>query len=803
MKMIKSISTFVILVFTCMQLFASEPVKWSAPWIGHPTVEPESAAMILFRRNFELATKPERFVIHLSADNHYRLFVNGNYITRGPARGDIQHWFYETIDIAPQLKAGKNTIAVEVVNWGAKRSFSVFSQMTSFIMQGETDVESIVNTNDRDWKCYHNRAYSPNIVNWMMDRTSVDFGLYVAFQPENINGELYPWGWEKPEFDDSNWSAAQWMDKAATRNVTGSIGIVYAGAKLLVPRTVGMLREIKMPFYTIRRTDGIEKNENFIHQKGALTIPANRKVSILIDQNQHSAGYPEMLVSGGKGSRVQVSYSENMFVNNNSPRGDRNDIEGKRMIGIKDIFLPDGGENRLFKPSSIRTFRYIQLDIETKNDALTIADYQHVSSSAPIDLRAKFDASNALTDWIMEAGWRTVSICAQDLLMSDAYYEQLQYVGDSRVHNLSLLTLSGDDRLTRNFLTQVDQSRIPEGLTYAAYPAMFHLIIPSYSLMWIDQIHDYMMWKDDKAFIANFELGIESVLHWFERRMDKNGLLGKIEWWPAFAWPQGYKNGVSPGSVEGAGSTLYSLQYAYSLRHAADIFKFTGNKQMADLYQKRADTICKAVNKLCKNADGFYTESPTNQQVSQITNLLAIVAEASTGKEAKVLLNKLLEPKEWFGQVDLYLHVYLFEAMNKTNQREKFMPELSEWAYMKKLNLTTFVEEPLERVRRGDVRSECHPWSSAPNHFFFSTVCGIRPLSPGHRKVQISPAFGELNSINAVYPSALGDVKILLNKSKSDVSGTINIPEGMDASFSWEGQKVKLVTGENRIKQLE
>lgn len=142
-----------------MQISASEPVKWTVPWIGHPTVEPQSAAMILFRRNFELPKQPERFVIHLSADNHYRLFVIGNYITRGPARGDIEHWFFETIDIAPQLNTGKNTIAVEVVNWGAKRFFTVFSQMTSFILQGETDVESIVNTNDRDWKCYHNRAY--------------------------------------------------------------------------------------------------------------------------------------------------------------------------------------------------------------------------------------------------------------------------------------------------------------------------------------------------------------------------------------------------------------------------------------------------------------------------------------------------------------------------------------------------------------------------------------------------------------------------------------------------------------------
>jgi hypothetical protein len=66
----------------------------------HPTVQPVSHAVILVRKEFDLASKPTKFVIHLLADNHYRLFVNGQYLSRGPARGDIAHWFYDTIDLA-------------------------------------------------------------------------------------------------------------------------------------------------------------------------------------------------------------------------------------------------------------------------------------------------------------------------------------------------------------------------------------------------------------------------------------------------------------------------------------------------------------------------------------------------------------------------------------------------------------------------------------------------------------------------------------------------------------------------------
>jgi hypothetical protein len=401
----------------------------------------------------------------------------------------------------------------------------------------------------------------------------------------------------------------------------------------------------------------------------------------------------------------------------------------------------------------------------------------------------------------MDAGWRTVSICAQDMLLSDAAYEQMQYTGDSRVHNLSLLTLSADDRLTRNALIQFDQSRIPEGLTYACYPNPFYLIIPSYSLIWIDQVHDYMMWKDDKEFIAGFELGINNVLYWFEQKMQSNGLMGKMDWWGALAWPRHYKNGEPPTIYEG-NCTLYTLHYAYTLRHAAEILEFLGKKDQAEKHSRRADQICLAVNQLCKNTDGFYTESPDNMQVSQITNVLAILAGASTDQEAAELMKKLLEPKDWFGQVDLFLHLYLFEAMNKTGNQDKFMDELSEWQLMKDRNMTTFAEVPLEWGEENQ-RSECHPWSSSPDVFLFKTVCGINPTSPGHKTVEIAPNFGELRQIKAIYPHNLGTVELDLKQNGSKVEGSVSIPEGMEANFVWGNQTIVLKTGKQSISLVK
>jgi hypothetical protein len=90
--------------------------------------------------------------------------------------------------------------------------------MTSFIMQGDTKSEEVVNTHGGSWKCLHNKAYSPKHVDWMNDRTTIDFGLYVGNPTDSIRGDLYPWGWETPAYNDSAWLPAKWADVAGGRN---------------------------------------------------------------------------------------------------------------------------------------------------------------------------------------------------------------------------------------------------------------------------------------------------------------------------------------------------------------------------------------------------------------------------------------------------------------------------------------------------------------------------------------------------------------------------------------------------------
>ena len=90
--------------------------RWSASWVTVPNESTDGYGVYLFRKTIELNTKPGTFVIHVSADNRYKLFVNEKLVSLGPARGDLSHWNFETVDIAPYLKVGKNILAAQVWN---------------------------------------------------------------------------------------------------------------------------------------------------------------------------------------------------------------------------------------------------------------------------------------------------------------------------------------------------------------------------------------------------------------------------------------------------------------------------------------------------------------------------------------------------------------------------------------------------------------------------------------------------------------------------------------------------------------
>ncbi len=118
--------------------------------------------------------------------------------------------------------------------------------------------------------------------------------------------------------------------------------------------------------------------------------------------------------------------------------------------------------------------------------------------------------------------------------MDCPYYEQLQYVGDTRSQTLISLYVSGDDRLMRNALELFDRSCIPEGLTQSRYPSLSPQIINAFSLFWVDMLQDYWRHRSDDVFLRARLTGLQSVLAWFEAKIDPS--TGPLPYWIFVDW---------------------------------------------------------------------------------------------------------------------------------------------------------------------------------------------------------------------------------------------------------------------------
>src|SRR5450432_407376 len=116
---------------------------WSAQWISPPGAPPNSYGVYHFRRTWNLAALPHRFVVHVSADNRYQLFVNGTRVSSGPARGDLFHWRYETLDVAAHLNTGRNVLAAVVWNFGEAAPEAQITLRTGFVLRGDGAAERV------------------------------------------------------------------------------------------------------------------------------------------------------------------------------------------------------------------------------------------------------------------------------------------------------------------------------------------------------------------------------------------------------------------------------------------------------------------------------------------------------------------------------------------------------------------------------------------------------------------------------------------------------------------------------------
>lgn len=755
---------------------------WEARWVG-PTENKSQYGIYHFRKTFSLSSPPEKFIIHISADNRYRFFVNGIYVTEGPQLSDLRHWKFESLDISKNLKQGENTLAIQVAYLGEVAPVFMMGKQAALIVQGDDAASAIVNT-DKTWKYKEDESVSPIV--FKPGQKELFFQYYAAGPLEKVDGNLHPWGWEQPTFNDTNWTSPSVMQNGTTFRAEG-----YGDAQWeLTPRNIPLMEHSYEELNLLRRWEGkLETGIKAGAIKFPLKIPANQKVTLLFDNRKLTSAFPEFVTTGGKGAEIKAIYAEALF-DDIKNKGHRDSIAGKSIHGVYDIFLTDGGSNRLFTSISYRTFRYVQFDIITGDQPLTITKLGSWFTGYPFEKKAIFTASDPQLSNVFDIGFHTARLCAYDTYMDCPYWERLQYIGDTRIQAFVSYYVTGDDRLARNAIEQFEWSMTYDGLTYSRYPSELPQFIPNYSLVWITMVHDYFKYRNDPQFVKSFLPGIRRVIEHFEQYLTEDKMMRLQPYWDFFD----HSFSAKKIAAESQNKTLTNntLFFAYVLDMSAELFAYYKENGESEKYAKLSRELKAAVQKNCWDSGrGLYADSPDKKHFSMHNNIMAILCDIVPPTDQAALLRKISDDQS-ITKTTLYFDFYLGRAMSKAGAGDQYYDLLDKWKDLLKLGLTTFPE--------GVDRSECHAWSASPDFEMLATFCGIESDGPGFEKVLIRPQLQSLSKVQGSIPHWAGNLEVNFEKKGEGLSGKVILPKGITGKLVWNLKTMELREGENNIR---
>lgn len=772
---------------------------WHAAWVTHPTAPLREPLVLHFRRLLELAAVPLSYPVRVSADNRFILYVNGSRVGDGPARGDISHWRYERFDLAPLLHAGDNLITATVWNWGIFAPIAQISDRTAFLLGSEATGPDGISTPD-GWQVEIESGHRA------LDRSSVDLHTYFASGPgEQIDAEFYDWAWDRQSDSGAN---ANWVAVASPMrgDMNASVNQAHSADSTgdnnwgLVPDSLPHMEYAPTSAGEVVRIDTAagKQADSSIFPEKPLTLPPGTSLHLLLDRKTLTTAYPVLTVSGGKGAKIWLTYSEALY-DKQMHKGDRDEVGDRQAHGLKDNFLPDGGQHRIFEPLWWRTWRYLDLDIQTSAEPLTLESLTAAFTAYPFEEKATFTSPDDDLKQIWDISWRTARLDAHETYMDTPYYEQLQYVGDTRIQALISYAVGGDDRLARQALEAFDASRIPDGITRSRYPSSLPQTIPTFSLLWIGMVRDWWNYRPDPEPARASLPGVRSVLDWFASYEQPDGLLRKLPWWSFIDWvPQG----EIPTYDANEESCITTLQYLGALEDAVALEKGLGDPLLAQRDSQRAAHVRFALTANCWDPKrNLMAETPEHKSFSQQASILGVLFDVVPKESRQAAMENVLkiEPGAKLDDVlsaSYYFRYYLARALDHAGMGDRYLDSLKPWRDLLPRHFSTWPETP------GDTRSDSHAWSAHPIYDLLTLVAGIQPESPGFKTVRIAPHLGSLPSLQATYPHPQGIIAVEYVKKGDALEAKVKLPGTLTGTFEYGGRSWKLSPGENRIVAL-
>jgi len=769
---------------------------WPAKWIGHPEVHGTEPMVTAYRRQFSLE-KDAKFRIHVSADERYDLFLDGERIGRGPERGDRENWHYESYDL--DLKAGKHVIVARTW-WLGGNGPAPYAQHTvspGFLLATEGVPDDLLNTSKTVWDCKVLGGYR-----WVRPGNAWGTGAKV-----HIVGGEFPWGFETGAGD--GWVRAQVIAPAANASVANEFPLVWLLRPATLPPPIdkavhtGEARhiqafetEIAKPIQILKANHLVSEAEpwdRLLEGKSPLTIPANTDRYAIVDLGNYYCAYPELILSGGKGSKVRVHWAEALYETPTvGAKGNRDEIEGKYFIGFGDLFETDGGKNRRFETLWWEAGRYLEFFVSTGSEPLTIESFLIHETRYPYQFESRFESADPRLEEVTPIMIRALEMCSHETYMDCPYYEQLQYVGDNRLEVLATYALTRDDRLPREAIYAYDVSRKISGITQSRYPSRIMQIIPPFSLWWIGMVHDYAMWRDDMDFVKDRMPGVRAVLDAFRRWVNKDDLLEGPIGWNFMDWVPGWAHGMPPDGNHGI-SGVINWQFALILGLAAELEDYMGEPELAARNRKLQYRVKKAATEaFWDEGRGIFADDLSKAHFSEHSQCLALLGDHVDDSKRDRVINGLLHDSD-LARTTIYFTHYLFETYRLLGRMDRFFERMGLWFDLKGQGFKTTLEHPEPS------RSDCHAWGAHPYYHYFATILGIRPAAPGFAKVSIQPQLWPLTWAKGKLPHPKGFIEVDFAIKDDKLSGAIELPKGITGTLMYNGRTTDLKPGKQTI----
>lgn len=428
-----------------------------------------------------------RVMIKITADDLFKLYVNGNFVLSGPVPGYYFSQYYNTVDVTEYLRKGVNTVAVHTYYYGVLNRVTVSGDMrTGLWLELEADGKTAL-VSDESFLCAPHSGYLKADVT----------GYNTQFK------ENYDFSSPENGFMKENYSAENWFHAEQSK---------YADYTL-VPAPVQNLTYYEEKPVSVRR----------------------RGDSVLFDFGCERVGYPEFTVSGRKGSKVTVVAGEEF--------DDDGNIKNPLRCGCDygDTLTLSGGKDK-YEAFDYKAFRYLEITTE-KGANLDEGSVRMRVRHYPFKEFRRYEGADKRAKQVWELCRNTLKYGVQEVYMDCPTREKGQYFQDGWTISVAHSLLTGDTAMMRKMLqNQAATSFICPGLT-AQGPCAHMQEIADASLLFPRILADYYGLSKDADTVRKLLPFVDKMLDYFHGFSRTDGLIGNLDKWNVMDWPPQLRDG--------------------------------------------------------------------------------------------------------------------------------------------------------------------------------------------------------------------------------------------------------------------